>query len=570
MMTRKNNSRHFIFALPVFLILIFSFFSKSSLAVTTKCEYIPKDSSQRILYFEGTDANHRPWTREMDDAECNAKCSSESPTGLKFQCAVSGSVLGGLIPQNPEGCDATYTTCGEVSSPTLTIKCKFTPKRSDGTTLDGAWETLTTSESECQSLCDGAAGRGLCSSWCGTIGSALCCDETQTTCEKTNNAPPAPETYQFESVTPTLETPLPTFSGFMDVVLQGEAPNRYILIPWLGQYIAAIYKYAIGIVGILSGIMIIVGGLLWLTAGGAADRVSTAKSFIESSLVGLVIALTSFLLLYAINPKLTEFDSLKVKYVERVDPFIAGLSTTTTDTRDLAGDGGSTEPTPSFTECPISLPESSDENWTTNPRTKEFLDKIGTVVTGSTPREKVIQIAEAAAKCGVTLGSCGKTSENINNLAGVGGGMSRGRSIHEISVTQRKYLCTLNCGARVDVSHPCDPVHKEGREDIPCLQDARNLPASSKKTDVYNKLKSEISNWPDSWADDLEPGDSFVVFNGNSDPPGNHTAIFMGWASEGRAKVIQGAYGRLVNENTICIKSNCPTPSPLVIIFKPQ
>ncbi len=72
--------------------------------------------------------------------------------------------------------------------------------------------------------------------------------------------------------------------------------------------------------------MIIVGGLLWLTAGGAADRVSTAKSFIESSLVGLVIALTSFLILYAINPNLVGFEGLKVKYIERVVPFGEGGS----------------------------------------------------------------------------------------------------------------------------------------------------------------------------------------------------------------------------------------------------
>jgi hypothetical protein len=35
-------------------------------------------------------------------------------------------------------------------------------------------------------------------------------------------------------------------------------------------------------------------------------------------MIGLVIALTSYLLLYAINPKLTEFEALKVKFIERV------------------------------------------------------------------------------------------------------------------------------------------------------------------------------------------------------------------------------------------------------------
>ncbi|MFH2136652.1 MAG: C39 family peptidase, partial [Patescibacteria group bacterium] len=207
---------------------------------------------------------------------------------------------------------------GPTDSPTLTVKCKFTPKKSDGSTRDGSWERLTPSESDCQKLCDDAIA--MCApsaSFCSGIAGGICCDIEKTTCEKTSAfaAPPAP--HQFTSITPTIEIPLPTLGGFTDITIQGDAPNRYLLIPWLGQYIAAIYKYAIGIVGILSGIMIVIGGLLWLTAGGAADRVSTAKSYIESSLVGLVIALTSYLLLYAINPKLTEFDSLRVNYIER-------------------------------------------------------------------------------------------------------------------------------------------------------------------------------------------------------------------------------------------------------------
>ncbi|MBI5072117.1 hypothetical protein HZB93_04510 [Candidatus Falkowbacteria bacterium] len=310
---RKNYFLKLIPATGVFL-AIFFFSAKPSMAI--QCEYIPKDSSQRILYFEGSDADHRPWLREKNEEDCSSACAI-----LNFSCRG-----GGPIAQDPDGCDATYLKCGEAETPTLTTTCKFTPRKSDGSALSGAWETLTPSESECQNLCN-TAGRALCSSWCGTIGSALCCDEAQTTCEATTNVPSAPAPYQFESITPRLEIPLPTlpsFSQFTGVTPQGETPNRFLLIPWIGEYIAAIYKYAIGIVGILSGIMIVVGGLLWLTAGGAADRVSTAKSFIESSLVGLVIALTSYLLLYAINPKLTEFEGLRIKYVEQVAPEMEG------------------------------------------------------------------------------------------------------------------------------------------------------------------------------------------------------------------------------------------------------
>jgi hypothetical protein len=321
---RKLKHQNTIITVLTFFIFstLFFIFGESVLAETVQCEYIPRDSSRHILYFEGSDASHRPWLKEIENDECLAICSL-----LKTACSVSGGFFGGPIAQDPEGCDATYLTCEPTISPTLTVSCKFTPKKSDGTTLSGGFDVLTPSESECQTLCNNS--KVLCTTLCGTIGSTLCCDEAQTTCEKTTKTSPPPAPHQFGSITPRLEIPLPTLpslSTFTDLTLQGESGDRYFWVPWIGQYIAAIYKYAIGIVGILAGIMIVVGGLLWLTAGGAADRVSTAKSFIESALVGLVIALTSYLLLYAINPNLVGFEGLKVKYIEGADMPIASPS----------------------------------------------------------------------------------------------------------------------------------------------------------------------------------------------------------------------------------------------------
>ena len=299
-------------------ISLFLFSAKPTLAV--QCEYIPKDSVGTILYADGI-TQFEPWLQELSSEDCLDKC-----TELTRWCRDSN---------RPENCDVASLKCGEVAFPTLTVTCKFTPRNLRGGVIDSygisAREVLSTSESACQRMCDDLLARCMAID---IAGSPLCSD-SETTCEKiSSSASPSSDTstsptpYNFSSTTPRLEIPLPTlpsFSEFTDLTLQGEAPNRYLWVPWIGQYIAAIYKYAIGIVGILAGIMIVVGGLLWLTAGGAADRVSTAKSFIESSLVGLVIALTSYLLLYAINPNLVGFESLKVKYIERsvMDPLMS-------------------------------------------------------------------------------------------------------------------------------------------------------------------------------------------------------------------------------------------------------
>jgi hypothetical protein len=80
----------------------------------------------------------------------------------------------------------------------------------------------------------------------------------------------------------------------------------------IANYIKAIYQYAVGSVGILAAIVMMFGGILWITAGGNPGRVENAKSWIFAALTGLVIALTSYMILYMINPALVKFEALPV------------------------------------------------------------------------------------------------------------------------------------------------------------------------------------------------------------------------------------------------------------------
>lgn len=74
----------------------------------------------------------------------------------------------------------------------------------------------------------------------------------------------------------------------------------------IGEYIAAIYKYAIGIVGILATVIMMYGGIRWLTSGGSQEKIGEAKSWIVAALSGLLLTMASFLILTTINPDLVE------------------------------------------------------------------------------------------------------------------------------------------------------------------------------------------------------------------------------------------------------------------------
>lgn len=90
-------------------------------------------------------------------------------------------------------------------------------------------------------------------------------------------------------------------------------------IPWLGQYIAGLQRYAIGIVGIIAVIVLMIGGIIWLTSGGNQGQTAQAKKIISGSIVGLFLVFGSYLILYLVNPNLTVMKSLQIGYIEKID-----------------------------------------------------------------------------------------------------------------------------------------------------------------------------------------------------------------------------------------------------------
>ena len=78
-------------------------------------------------------------------------------------------------------------------------------------------------------------------------------------------------------------------------------------------YIEALYWYALGLAVVLSVLMLVIGGLEYTTSFASESNKGKAKARIENALIGLVIALTSYLILYTVNP---EMATLKLKDIK--------------------------------------------------------------------------------------------------------------------------------------------------------------------------------------------------------------------------------------------------------------
>ncbi len=117
---------------------------------------------------------------------------------------------------------------------------------------------------------------------------------------------------------PDLKIPIPTMEKFTAIsACPGDSTK--LCIPWIGQYISGVYKYATGIVGILATVILMFGGVRWLTAGGSAEAVSDAKAWIGASLTGLVLVMCSYLILSTINPDLVNLKPIKLPKIKPID-----------------------------------------------------------------------------------------------------------------------------------------------------------------------------------------------------------------------------------------------------------
>lgn len=58
--------------------------------------------------------------------------------------------------------------------------------------------------------------------------------------------------------------------------------------------IAQIIRVALGFLGVIAVIIILLGGFKWMTAGGNDDKVKDAKKLIFSGIIGLVIIISAF------------------------------------------------------------------------------------------------------------------------------------------------------------------------------------------------------------------------------------------------------------------------------------
>lgn len=89
---------------------------------------------------------------------------------------------------------------------------------------------------------------------------------------------------------------------------------NYALAANLPEYILSVYKYTMIVVVPLAIIMIIIGGIFWISAAGNPEKIKKAKGYIFNAFIGLGLALFSYIFL-----SLVGITTLQLPGLENID-----------------------------------------------------------------------------------------------------------------------------------------------------------------------------------------------------------------------------------------------------------
>jgi len=202
------------------------------------------------------------------EAECRASCNTNWHGFISFECIASPQVNADFV------CTCYYADYG-------------------GRVVAGP-----TSESACTAACPGASSSTY------THGVA-----------PTNTLPEQTAAQKREIVIPILNVPIPGLNLAGSVTKEGGTVHSNLI----GLYVQAAYRFMLIAGALMAVVMLMVGGLEYVIAGGSSKRIEKAKTRIKNATVGLILLFAAFDLAFLIDPGTVTFSSLDLNSIDAVE-----------------------------------------------------------------------------------------------------------------------------------------------------------------------------------------------------------------------------------------------------------
>lgn len=99
------------------------------------------------------------------------------------------------------------------------------------------------------------------------------------------------------------------------VSVKGE--NKVLTANLISRYVNSFYSWGLSILGILAVLILMTGGILWLTSRGDNGQIEKAKKMISGSLFGSLLLLGAWFILNTINPDLVKPASIEITTINK-------------------------------------------------------------------------------------------------------------------------------------------------------------------------------------------------------------------------------------------------------------
>lgn len=100
-------------------------------------------------------------------------------------------------------------------------------------------------------------------------------------------------------------------------VTVGRASGSVMTSDLLARYVNAFYKWGLSIVGVIAVLMLMAGGIVWLTSAGDSEKIGQAKKMIGGSLFGAFLLVGAYFFLNTINPDLTNLPVIELDIIKK-------------------------------------------------------------------------------------------------------------------------------------------------------------------------------------------------------------------------------------------------------------
>jgi len=83
------------------------------------------------------------------------------------------------------------------------------------------------------------------------------------------------------------------------------------------EYLALAYKFLLPAMSLIAVVMVMVGGLEYVIAGGSSKRIDKAKTRISNALIGLVLLMSAYAIASLLDPRLVNLNALKMPLIKK-------------------------------------------------------------------------------------------------------------------------------------------------------------------------------------------------------------------------------------------------------------